>query len=137
MTSLKQVAVLVVVLMISGFQGRGQTRPTFAGVKSIERSYQLCLDKGINMLGCSMEYYSNVDSCLKDAYGNLMKELDSPQKDILEKEQDLWLKKRNIKFKIIDQENTMEGRDGQMIRRSEKADFVKARVLDLIRRGHN
>jgi hypothetical protein len=55
----------------------------------------------------------------------------------LEKEQNIWLKKRDRRFKAIDQKNTMEGRDGQMMRQSEKAHFVKARALDLIRRGHN
>jgi len=137
MTALKQIMILIIIFMIPTFQGVGQTKLTVADVKLIESSYQLCLDKGANMLGCSVEYYYNINSCLSDAYDNLIKHLNAPQKAALEKEQNIWLKKRDRRFKAIDQKNRMEGRDGQMIRQSEKAHFVKARALDLIWRGHN
>lgn len=137
MTSWNKIAVLITVFMILSFQGIGQVRPMVSDIKLIEKRYQLCLVKEINMLSCSMEYYSDVDSCLTYAYDNLMKQLNAPEKAVLEREQLLWLKKRNSEFKAIDQANSLEGRDGQMVRQTQKADFVKARAFDLIRKRHN
>ena len=44
----------------------------------------------------------------------------------------LGLKEEEKEFKAIDQENTIEGRDGEMAIEDEKAKFIKERVLVLI-----
>lgn len=86
------------------------------------------------MLGCANAYYKLMDSCLNVAYRQLIKTLDNSSKEALKKEEIIWLKTRDKKFKLIEKANKMEGQDGEMVRTDKKADFVKERVLVLIKR---
>lgn len=98
----------------------------------IDKQYQVCSDDGQNMFKCSLTYYNQMDSCLTVAYKQLLSKLDKPSKVALKKEQSAWLKEEEKEFKAIDQENTIEGRDGEMAIEDEKAKFIKERVLVLI-----
>ncbi|HEX7414881.1 MAG TPA: lysozyme inhibitor LprI family protein [Bacteroidia bacterium] len=109
-----------------------QTNIKAKDIALIDKNYQVCLDSGQYMGGCSYTYYNQMDSCLNVAYKQLQKKLDKTAKAALKKEQVDWLKTRDQEFKSIDQTNKMEGRDGEMIRESEKAQVVKKRVLVLI-----
>jgi uncharacterized protein YecT (DUF1311 family) len=97
----------------------------------IDKQYQVCLDDGQNMK-CALSYYNKMDSCLNVAYKQLLSKLDKSSKVTLKKEQSAWLKEEEKEFKAIDQENTIEGRDGEMAIEDEKAKFIKERVLVLI-----
>lgn len=97
----------------------------------IDKQYQVCLDDGQNMR-CALAYYNKIDSCLTVAYKQLFSKFDKSSKNMLKKEQASWLKEEQKEFKIIDQGNTIEGRDGEMAIEDEKAKFIKERVLVLI-----
>ena len=84
------------------------------------------------MYGCAVQYYALLDSSLNVAYKQLMKKLDLPGKNALKKEELAWLKERDLKFKSINSKNILEGQDAEMIAESEKADFIKERVLVLL-----
>ncbi|RZL44850.1 MAG: DUF1311 domain-containing protein [Pedobacter sp.] len=105
-----------------------------ADIKKLEVKYQACLDNGDYMLGCSNQFYVEMDSCLNVAYKQLRQTSDELVKAALKKEQLEWLKIRDRKFAYIDKTNKDEGQDGEMFRRDEKANFVKERVLVLIRK---
>lgn len=111
-----------------------QTRIKESDLKKIETNYKLCLDRGAFMLGCSREFYRDLDSCLNLVYKQLKEKLDVPSKAALNKEQLEWLKTRDLKFQQIDRTNKEEGQDGEMFRQDEKATFVRDRVLILIKR---
>ena len=117
---------------------------TFAQtVKSIDdmsKKYQTCLDAGKDMLGCSQHFYAQMDSTLNVAYNNLLTLLNSTEKESLKKEQLMWLKKRDTYFKKKDkifQDNVKKGNWGQdmkMITYDDKANYVKERVIVLIKK---
>jgi uncharacterized protein YecT (DUF1311 family) len=111
-----------------------QTRIKESDLKKVETDYKLCLDEGAFMLGCSKEFYKDLDSCLNVVYKQLKEKLDASSKAALKKEQLGWLKTRDLKFQQIDRTNKEEGQDGKMFRQDEKAAFVRDRVLILIKR---
>ena len=74
------------------------------------------------------------------AYNNLLTLLNSTEKESLKKEQLMWLKKRDTYFKKKDkifQDNVKKGNWGQdmkMITYDDKANYVKERVIVLIKK---
>lgn len=118
---------------ISGFSQNLKT------VKELEAKNQECLDSGIDGLGCSITYYKEMDALLNTVYNKLKSNLNTDEKSKLKKEQQLWLKKRD-KYseeqydetaKIL---GTTQGQDFKMILRHTEAEFVKKRVIELIKR---
>lgn len=105
-------------------------------IDTLENKYHSCLDKGEYMLGCSREYYTEIDKILNTTYKNIMSGLDETQKNKLKTEQKAWLKKRDAYFMKVDQENEdgLSGNDLKMIRTDKQADYVKERVIYLIKK---
>ncbi|RZL51243.1 MAG: DUF1311 domain-containing protein [Pedobacter sp.] len=112
-----------------------QERIKEANIKSIDQHYHSCLDKGENMLGCSITYYHEMDSCLNIAYKQLRKKLNEPSKIALKKEQLAWLKARDHKFSEIDAAYKGDVQDNKMFRFDEKANFVRWRTIVLLERN--
>jgi uncharacterized protein YecT (DUF1311 family) len=126
-------------LILSAYTNFAQTKPHIqAGdVQQLATTYQQCLDKGENMYGCAVVYYTQLDSCLNLAYKQLRNKLDKNQQVTLKLEELSWLKTRDQKFKTIEQTNTVQGRDGDMIVQDKKDAIVKERVLQLIKKLDN
>ncbi len=110
---------------------------------SMDRIYQdhlKCLDSGINMLGCSRKYYLEMDSMLNLTYKKLRASLNEAEKSKLKEEQLKWLKERDAYFedqnRIFNEKVTSGewGNDMYMVTYDDKADFVRKRVLDIIKR---
>ena len=95
---------------------------------------QKCLDKGQNMLGCSQKYYTQMDSLLNVVYKNRRSKLSPTEQLDLKNKQLLWLKKRDVQFVKIDNQDTGlgNGLDDLMVKTQEKANFVADRILFLI-----
>ncbi|MGH2664619.1 lysozyme inhibitor LprI family protein [Flavobacterium sp.] len=128
---------LLGVLVLFSISGFSQTLKT---VKELEKANQDCLDQGKNMLGCSRDYYEQMDALLNKVYNKLRTSLTAEEKAKLKKEQQLWLKKRD---KYADEqydetaellEGETESQDFKMIVRHSEAEFVKERVIVLIKR---
>ncbi|MFB9080852.1 lysozyme inhibitor LprI family protein [Flavobacterium procerum] len=132
-----QKALLVLLVLIS-LKSNSQTLETVYKLKS---NYQKCLDKGIDMRGCSLKYYNQSDSLLNVAYNNLKSKISSKEQSKLKKEQVEWLKKRDQFFEKIYSDTKKEGhfkegtQDFEMIVLDEEAKFVFGRVKELIKRS--
>jgi uncharacterized protein YecT (DUF1311 family) len=109
---------------------------TIATVNELDSSYQTCLDNGADMYGCAVDDYSKMDSLLNVVYKKLHAKYSSSEYSQLKTEQKGWLKKRTTYFKKIDGGNAegLAGQDRMMFIEDEKTTFVRARVLELIRR---
>jgi uncharacterized protein YecT (DUF1311 family) len=109
-------------------------------IDEMSDKHQACLDSGINMLGCSSKFYIQMDSMLNVAYNNLKLKLIPPGRTNLKNDQLNWLHKRDVYFRNKDRIyrekfNKGEwGTDMAMINYDDKAEFVKKRVLLLIKR---
>jgi uncharacterized protein YecT (DUF1311 family) len=120
-------------------QSFSQTKNT---VDSLQNEEQKCLDKGQYMLGCSLNFYNQMDSLLNVVYFKLYHSLDTSNQGKLKKEQKLWLTKRDKIFKLNAQKTHEEavkdgfdgGQDERMILADKNATVVKQRVLELIGR---
>ena len=106
-----------------------------ANLKEIRDNNQHCLDKGKFMYNCSSKFYIQADSLLNVVYRYIRKDMDLSEKDNLKKEQLIWLKERNKKFKQIDNQNTGLGKGGLddlMVKKDKKAEIVNNRTTYLI-----
>ncbi|WP_281234145.1 lysozyme inhibitor LprI family protein [Flavobacterium gelatinilyticum] len=132
-----QKALLALIILVS-LKSNSQTLETVYKMKS---DYQKCLDKGIDMRGCALDYYNQSDSLLNVAYKNLKTKISSKEQSKLKKEQLEWLKKRDQFFQKVysdtkKQGNFIEGtQDFDMIIYDEQARFVFGRVKELIKKG--
>ena len=116
------------------FDAKAQSKATIAIIDSV---YQNCLDQGENMLGCTQNYYAEMDSLLNVVYKKLI--IKHPeQKAAIKQEEIKWLKTRDEAFKKL--ENNTEynklletvGRDGVMMITDDEAKIVKERLFELI-----
>lgn len=84
-----------------------------------------------------------MDSLLNVVYNKLLRPLDQSGKAALKNEQTKWLGKRDAYFKKVDKEYAAEnnngfvGNDSRMIAIDEKAQFVRKRADELIKRLGN
>jgi uncharacterized protein YecT (DUF1311 family) len=129
--------IIVVILLAISINGNTQTLKT---VKDLKSSYQICLDQGNYMAGCSIDYYNQVDSLLNVVYQNLKHQLNSEDRPKFLQEQKEWLKKRDAYFRKITKTTIKEGvfsegtADFEMVVTDKKADFVVERLKVLIER---
>jgi uncharacterized protein YecT (DUF1311 family) len=126
--------VIIIFTIFLGVRCNGQTVKT---MESLEDSYQACLDKGINMLDCSKTYFQQMDSMLNLVYKKRRKKMSPSQASNLKIEQLKWLSKRDKYFKEITlgpEEKALGEKDREMVIMDKKADFVRDRVLELIKK---
>lgn len=129
-------AILLFFILVA-FHSNAQTMET---VSKLKTSYQHCLDSGSGMKNCSIEYYNQSDSLLNISYKNLKLKLSSKEQSKLKKEQLDWIKKRDLYFEKVYSDTKKEGHfsegsnDFDMVVFDEKANFVFARVRELIKR---
>lgn len=109
-------------------------------IEQLSKKHQKCLDSGKNMINCSRQFYSEMNQMLKIVFEECEISLTESEKESLKREQHLWSKKReqyfaeqnqNFKDKIKSEE---WGPDMYMIVYQNDADFVKARIIELIDR---
>ena len=109
---------------------------TIKTIDSLENSYQTCLDKGVNMLGCSKMFYQQMDIMLNLVYKKLRQKLTPLQAAKLKAEQINWLAKRDRYFNNVPlepEEKVLTGEDKEMIIIDKKAAFVEERLKILIK----
>lgn len=128
---------ILLLFLLIGINSYSQTLKT---VEDMEASYQKCLDKGQDMRGCAVIYYTKSDSLLNVVYKKLRAKLDDPGKSKLKTEQLTWLKQRDEYFKNEYSKLKKEGdfeegsHDFDMVYYDKKSQFVMKRVKELINR---
>ncbi|OCX53375.1 hypothetical protein BEL04_03480 [Mucilaginibacter sp. PPCGB 2223] len=132
---MKKIGVIILLSMVFlGEKGFGQTIKT---IDSLEKSYQACLDKGVNMLDCTKVHYQQMDNMLNLVYQKLHKKMSPTQFSQLKAEQIAWLSKRDKYFKNIPlepEEKALGAQDREMVIVDKKSDFVKERVMVLLKK---
>jgi len=129
--------IILITIITLNFCGYSQT---LKKVEELENKYQECLDSGIGMKNCSINFYSTSDSLLNVAYKNLKIKLNTTEQNNLKIEQQKWLKKRDAYFKkaFVEAKNENSGdtesSDFQMFYFDKKSTFVIERVKELISR---
>lgn len=109
-----------------------------ATLDSIDQAYQACLDSGVYMYGCSVNYYAQMDSMLNVVYNSRMKNEDTALKARLKQDERKWLIRRDVYFKKLEKNLDTRVRkygpvqDDAMIMVDKKARFVRNRVLYLL-----
>jgi uncharacterized protein YecT (DUF1311 family) len=112
---------------------------TLKYLDKMDSRYQDCLDKGVDMYGCSVRHYEQMDSMLNYVYRSIRAKMDSTQKSNLKSQQLAWLKKRDQYFKETvaeakkEFEDDLSATDVQMVYTNKQAVFVKKRVADLLK----
>lgn len=108
-------------------------------IESLEKQQQTELDKGERMMLVEQEYEITMDSMLNVVYKDLMLKLNDVEKKNLRTEQREWIKQRDIEFvelwEPINEMTTEIGfipEDARMIVYSQKANYIKKRVLELV-----
>jgi uncharacterized protein YecT (DUF1311 family) len=128
---------IVTLSILSGYCCFAQTNPTTRGISKLDSAYQICLDKGENMPGCSERYYSQMDSMLNVVYNLLRIRSDTAGRKHLKAEQKEWLSNRDEYFNSLpDNEKDLQGEDKEMDIADKKAGYVRKRVLELLGRIH-
>jgi len=128
---------LLVLFVLTALKSNSQTLETVSKLKS---EYQKCLDKGSAMSNCSHAYYNQSDSLLNVVYKNLKNKISPKEQSKLKKEQLDWLKKRDQYFQQLYTDTKKQGiftegtRDFDMVIYDEEANYVFARVKELIRK---
>lgn len=106
-------------------------------ISNFETEYQACLDKGIDMQGCSVSYYQKSDSLLNVVYKQLKLKLNLQEQSVLRSEQKKWLVYRDIYFKKAYLEAKKENGDSDkghnfiMFLYDKKMNYVLNRVKEL------
>lgn len=112
-------------------------------IRNIEEKHQNCIDPGpYNMMRCTEVFYYEIDSMLNFLYNKLKANYSIGEKKKLKKEQFDWLKERdklqksskeNIQCEIDNKNGYFDTMDC-MLALYDKTNFVKERVLQLIKR---
>ena len=127
-------------IVFSNVQSHAQTRKT---IDSLTRIRQACLDTGERMPYCTYLFLTQMDSLLVIVYDRTYASLSPAGKHALEKEQREWMTKRAAYFvrqdTLFNRKVRSEewGPDMRMITYSDKADFLKQRILTLLKRGRS
>jgi uncharacterized protein YecT (DUF1311 family) len=107
-------------------------------IEQLSIKHQKCLDSGKNMMECSRQFYFEMNQMLNIVYEDCRISLNESEQESLKKEQLLWLKKRDQYFAEQNRDFSYKikseewGQDMYMIVYQNDADFVKARVVELI-----
>lgn len=89
------------------------------------------------MPDCATEYYATMDRLLNQVYGTLRSGASSAAKEALRKEQLAWLRRRDalgVQLRHDVPRDGIIGADVTMIVYSRQGDFVKNRILELLKR---
>ncbi|PWA06574.1 hypothetical protein [Flavobacterium psychrotolerans] len=109
-------------------------------IEQLSEKHQKCLDSGKNMMNCSRQFHFEMNHMLKIVLKECRISLNKTEQESLEREQLLWSKKREQYITEQNQEFNDKikseewGQDMYMAVYQNDADFVKARVLELIKR---
>jgi uncharacterized protein YecT (DUF1311 family) len=124
--------ILPILFLLSAYCSFAQPAKTIHKMDSL---YQLCLDKGQDMAGCSYKYYDQMDSMLHVVYKMARVRLDTSVRVKLNKGQLDWVAKRDEYFKTLTTKNYgTGGNDREMMMEDDKATYVRKRVMELLKR---
>lgn len=108
-------------------------------VDTLEMRYQHCLNEGNNIYNCALQYYEQMDSLLNKVYRQLCSDMDNNRRQSLQVSQQIWKEKKEAYFKDIDgrvqkkRVRTPSGLDDDMIVTDNKAEYLKIRVIELLK----
>jgi uncharacterized protein YecT (DUF1311 family) len=113
---------------------------SISDLDKLKSKEQTCLDRGVNMLGCNVQYLTELDSMLNLAYRALRLRLNELEKETLKKDEKKWLRERDAYFKKLREgfQRKFDEGDGGEVEQLEwyvgEEIFIEERVTSLIER---
>jgi len=128
--------VFAAAVMLVAHQARSQNNYA-ATMSTLESNYQKCQEEGDNMLGCSQQYYQQLDALLQSVLKDLRTSLKVSQRTTFRNEQTTWTQKKEAYFrqlpKSVKEDNEdMSGADLQTAVLDKKSEFLIERINELI-----
>jgi uncharacterized protein YecT (DUF1311 family) len=112
-------------------------------IMRLEKEEKSCLDLAPRNVKCVTVFKHQMDSMLAVTYKAIQKKSNEKERSILEKEQKDWLQKQKIFDAETDNQYSLEVAEkdfsemASMMALSEKADFVRDRVKELVKRSRS
>lgn len=107
-------------------------------VDILYKDCQQCLDSTGYTEMCNRTLYNRLDSLLNATYQNFKATLSGDDKNKLIKEENLWLKQRDVYFKKIKKETDEHNPPGTEIANTiildKENDFIRRRIIELVDR---
>jgi uncharacterized protein YecT (DUF1311 family) len=128
------------VLCLLFFMGQSVCAQTQRTIDSIEKQEKSCLENGYKQIKCVTVFKQKMDSLMALVYKGLYEGSDPVQQISLREDQSAWLGKQKAFDQKTDDQYNLEVAEKDfsevavMMSLSEKADFVRDRVKELVRR---
>lgn len=113
-----------------------------ADILQFEKEEKTCLDASLSKINCVALFKKQMDSLLTLSYNNLLKKAAGKEKAAVEQDQLNWLQRQKVFNTQTDDQYTLEVAEKDFSETaarnalSEKADFVRDRVRELVKRMH-
>jgi uncharacterized protein YecT (DUF1311 family) len=124
------------------FTGQAICAQTQQTIDSIEKQERSCLENGYKQVKCITIFRRGMDSLMALVYRELYEGSDAARRSSLQKDQFAWLERQKAFDQKTDSQYSLEVAEKDfsevavMMSLSEKADFVRDRVKELVsRRG--
>lgn len=106
---------------------------TLKELRELEVKNQLCLDKGIDMIGCQISYHQQLDSILNLVYKKLRKSLSVDEKAALKTKQLKWLQERDTYFRKLEHDrDKYEIEIGRLAMYLSMNNYIEDRIIYLL-----
>lgn len=128
--------VSVVAVLLLAFQARSQSNYPDA-LSKLEQEYQQCQSKSNNLLGCSQQYYQQLEGLLQAVQKDAGASLKANQKAAFKSAQSAWNQKKTTYFRELpasikaDNED-LAGPELQAAIIDKKAEFLVERINELM-----
>jgi len=133
--------IIVIICLVCFNMSNAQTTKT---MDSLSMKYQQVLDTGKDMFGSTRLYDLQIDRMLNVVYNRLLHTCNLNQRQNLKTEEQNWIKKRDAYFRRTmnkmlrtSRRESSIARDEDMMRLNDNSEFVKKRVLFLLKRTNN
>lgn len=131
--------IFTVAILFGAYQARCQNNYS-ATMSTLESNYQKCQEDGDNTIGCSQQYYQQLDALLQSILKDLKTSLKVSQRTTFRNEQTAWAQKKDAYFrqlpKTVKADNEdLTGADLQAAVLDKKSEFLIERINELIGMG--
>lgn len=122
-------------ILFGAQQARSQSNYA-ASISSFESNFQKCQEDSDNLLGCSQQYYQQLDALLQTVLKDLRTSLKVSQRTTFRNEQTDWAKKKEAYFRqlpksVKDENEDLSGADLQIAVLDKKSEFLIERINEL------
>ena len=128
--------VFTAAILFGAPQARSQSNYS-ASMSTFESNFQKCQDESDNLLGCSQQYYQQLDGLLQAVLKDLKTNMKVAQRTTFRNEQTAWNQKKEAYFrqlpKSVKEDNEdLSGAELQIAVLDKKSEFLIERINELV-----